>query len=143
MVDNSKDGEKEVDVNLFEDTEYPSFTDHVVQVDDTDEPIREPLRTKNILESLDTCLVSNETGEFVNFKVSEEEVIFDLSEDTKCHSFTDPTFQVVIFYDYTSNILQTKNPNKFFECYLVDTWTNKEDSLEDGEVTYASKTTYH
>ena len=48
MVDNFKDDEEEVDVNLFEDTEYPSFTDHVVQIDDTDEIIKEPLITEII-----------------------------------------------------------------------------------------------
>ena len=72
LVDNSKDGEEEVDVNLFEDTEYPSFTDHIVQIDDIDESIKEPLITKNILESCDTCSNSNETGQIDSFKVSVE-----------------------------------------------------------------------
>ena len=65
-----------------------------------------------------------------------------MSEDTKCHSFTDPTFQVVIFYDYTSNILQAKNSNKSFEIYLVELGTSKEDSLEDEEVTYVLNIIY-
>ena len=46
-------------------------------------------------------------------------------------------------YDYTSNILQAKNPNEFFEIYLVDTGTSKENKLEDEDVTYVSKATYH
>ena len=91
LVDNSKDGEEEVDVNLFEDTEYPSFIDHV-QIDDTNESIRELLRTKNILESFDTYSVSNEIGKFDNLKVGEEDVEFHLYEDTECHSFTDLIF---------------------------------------------------
>ena len=104
LVNNFKGNEEEVDFDLLEDIECSSFTDHVVQIDDTDESIREPLRTKNKFESFDTCSISNETCELDNLKFGEEEVIFYLSEDTKCHSFTDPTFQVVNFY-YTSNVL--------------------------------------
>ena len=43
MVDNFKGDEEEVDFDLVEDIEDPSFTDHVVQIDNTDETINEPL----------------------------------------------------------------------------------------------------
>ena len=136
LVDNFKSDKKNVDFDLVDNTKYPSFTNYVVQIEDINESIREPFRTKNILESLDTCSVSNETGKFENFKVGEEEVIFDLSEDTKCHSFMDPNVQIVIFDDYTNNILQAKNPNKSFEIYLVDTGTIEKDNQVDKEFTY-------
>ena len=92
LVDNIKGDEEEVDFDLVENIEDYSFTNHVVPIDDTDETINEPLITENMLESFDTCSVNNETGKFDNLKVNDEEVEFDLSEDTKCHSFTDPTF---------------------------------------------------
>ena len=74
--------------------------------------------------------------------VGEEEVIFDLSENTTCPSFIDPTFQVVILYNITGNISQAKNPNKSFDIYLVDIGTSKEDSLENEEFVYVLKSTY-
>ena len=52
-------------------------------------------------------------------------------------------FSNCIFYDYTSNIFQAKNSNKYLKIYLVDTGTNKEDILEDKAVTYISKDKYH
>ena len=94
-------GQEEVEFDLVEDisehTEQSSFTNHVVHVDDTNEKIKEPLITENILESFDTCSVSNETYKIDNLKVGDEEVELNLSADITCYSFIDPAFQVVIF----------------------------------------------
>ena len=97
MVDNFKGDEEEVNFDLVEDIEYPSFIDHDFQVNDIDESIREPLRAKNILESFDTCFISNETCKIDNLKVGGEEVELNLSEDTKCHSFMDFYFSNFYF----------------------------------------------
>ena len=63
------------------------------------------MRIENILESFDTYSVSNETCKIDNLKVGDEEVELNLSEDITFPSFTNPTFQIVILYDYTSNVL--------------------------------------
>ena len=92
--------------------------------------------TENNLEYFKPCLESNETGKIKNFKDYSEEVIFDLSEDTKCHSFMDLAFQIITFDDGTNNVLEVKNPNKSFEVYLADTEKIEKDNAEDKEFAY-------
>ncbi|XP_038976653.1 uncharacterized protein LOC120107448 [Phoenix dactylifera] len=65
-----KVGEEEVEINLFEATKYPSFTDHVFRVDVVDESTREVFRAENTKEPLETCLVSAGTSKDDNLEVA-------------------------------------------------------------------------